>query len=251
MKFKKFIKKFFLVTTISLSYVISLTKIIESETLNITTYYPAPYGAYVTLLTTNNTYLARNAGNVGIGTGSPGFKLDVQGGSVRIAGRLGTNNLNPDAGYPGGWGGGIHTFDVYSDGGTIAAGAGGTINSMMNRNGDAFFSNSVGIRTWPSVPLDVNGNARIAGTLTVGDIWLNGRILNACVTVGFGNSGWSNPCPNGFLRMTTNYTNWRQGWGCANIYTPWGSPQQNANYCLAAAAWYPTAGFNVCCRIMY
>lgn len=41
---------------------------IGSETLTLTTYYPAPYGGYVSLLTTNQTILARDGGRVGIGT---------------------------------------------------------------------------------------------------------------------------------------------------------------------------------------
>lgn len=43
-----------------------------SETLQLTTYYPAPYGGYASVLTTGNTILARDNGNtsyVRIGTG--------------------------------------------------------------------------------------------------------------------------------------------------------------------------------------
>jgi hypothetical protein len=50
-----------------------------SETLTLTTYYPAPYGGYVSLLTTNQTLLARDGGNVGIQTQSPGSVLHVNG----------------------------------------------------------------------------------------------------------------------------------------------------------------------------
>lgn len=42
----------------------------QAETITITTYYPAPYGAYNELTTTGNTYLARDSGKVGIGTGT-------------------------------------------------------------------------------------------------------------------------------------------------------------------------------------
>lgn len=54
---------------------------IGSESLTLTTYYPAPYGGYVSLLTTSQTLLARDGGNVGIRTGSstPRSPLDVNG----------------------------------------------------------------------------------------------------------------------------------------------------------------------------
>jgi len=51
-----------------------------TETIEIATYYPAPYGSYAELTTTNNTYLATEGGNVGIGTTAPGAKLEVNGG---------------------------------------------------------------------------------------------------------------------------------------------------------------------------
>ncbi len=53
--------------------------LIDSETLTITTYYPAPYGGYVRLLTTDTTILARDGGAVGIGTSSPNAELNVKG----------------------------------------------------------------------------------------------------------------------------------------------------------------------------
>ena len=48
-----------------------------SESLVVTTYYPAPSGVYTELLVTGPAILARDNGNVGIGTPTPGFKLDV------------------------------------------------------------------------------------------------------------------------------------------------------------------------------
>ena len=75
---------------------------LSSETLTMTTTYPAPVGVYNQLVTTGNsgtvpadTTLARNAGNVilapatningrvGVGTSAPQAKLDV-GGTVRV-----------------------------------------------------------------------------------------------------------------------------------------------------------------------
>src|SRR3989338_6324032 len=57
-----------------------------SETLTLTTYYPAPYGGYVSLLTTQQTLLARDAGRVGIGTANPVDKLGIAGGGIDVAG---------------------------------------------------------------------------------------------------------------------------------------------------------------------
>ena len=56
-----------------------------SETLTLTTYYPAPYGGYVTMLTTSNTYLARDTNNSGVSIGAnttdpTNTKLNVRGG---------------------------------------------------------------------------------------------------------------------------------------------------------------------------
>ena len=77
---------------------------LSSETLTLTTTYPAPVGVYNQIVTTGNsgtlpadTTLARNAGNVilapagnangrvGVGTNAPQAKLDV-GGTIRVGG---------------------------------------------------------------------------------------------------------------------------------------------------------------------
>lgn len=53
-----------------------------AEDITLTTYYPAPYGAYEELTTTGNTYLATTSGTaVGVGTTTPtvNMTLDVSG----------------------------------------------------------------------------------------------------------------------------------------------------------------------------
>ena len=50
-----------------------------SESVTLSTYYPAPSGVYTNMITTNNTFLARDGGNVGIGNAAPTQKLDVTG----------------------------------------------------------------------------------------------------------------------------------------------------------------------------
>lgn len=54
--------------------------LLNSETLTLTTYYPAPYGGYAQLLTTQNTTLARDSGAVGIGV-APSAAFTANGGN--------------------------------------------------------------------------------------------------------------------------------------------------------------------------
>lgn len=68
---------------------------IGSESVTLATYYPAPSGVYTNMITTNNTYLARDGGNVGLGTTAPAYKLDVQNGAGVGAGvRFGQVNFS-------------------------------------------------------------------------------------------------------------------------------------------------------------
>ena len=53
-----------------------------AEDITLTTYYPSPRGVYQQLRTTDETLLATEGGNVGIGTTSPVNQLDVEGAAV-------------------------------------------------------------------------------------------------------------------------------------------------------------------------
>lgn len=68
------------VVMLSLAAIGFLVVSLGSETLTLTTYYPAPYGAYAAMLTTQQTLLARDGGSVGIGVRRPQAKLDVAAG---------------------------------------------------------------------------------------------------------------------------------------------------------------------------
>lgn len=61
---------------------------LESESVTLSTYYPAPSGVYTNMITTGNTYLARDGGNasmVGIGLINPTVKLDIaQNGAMKV-----------------------------------------------------------------------------------------------------------------------------------------------------------------------
>lgn len=114
-----------------------------SETLTLTTYYPAPYGGYASLLTTGQTVLARDGGNVGIGTASPTGKLDIVGGGIEL-----------DAGVT------IHSRGrMHIDGEEILY--------VLNNNG---------LRV--STAWGGNGQAVVEG-----DLYVNGFIRNQCVSV--------------------------------------------------------------------
>ena len=67
-----------------------------SENVTLTTYYPAPSGVYAKMITTNDSFLARDAGLVGIGTAVPLSKLSVNGGTA--LGAYSTANAAPATG---------------------------------------------------------------------------------------------------------------------------------------------------------
>lgn len=65
--------------TLAAALLLTAASELGSENVTMSTYYPAPSGVYTQMLTTQNTFLARDGGRVGIGTGSPTQKLDVAG----------------------------------------------------------------------------------------------------------------------------------------------------------------------------
>lgn len=71
---------------------------LDSESVTLSTYYPAPSGVYTNMITTGNTFLARDGGagtSVGIGTTAPGAKLDVAGlARMQRLTTTGANGLN-------------------------------------------------------------------------------------------------------------------------------------------------------------
>lgn len=68
-----------------------------SESVTLTTYYPAPSGIYTRMITTGDTYLARDGGVVGIGTASPSGKLHVLGNVFVESGKVGIGTTSPAA----------------------------------------------------------------------------------------------------------------------------------------------------------
>lgn len=147
-------------------YLIFIVRLVETETLQITTYYPAPYGAYASILTTRDTYLARDGGNVGIGTTNPEVKLDVIGaikwGTYR--GRL-----------------------IGDQGASIELGGRGT--PYIDFSNDMYSDYDMRIILTGDDELTITGGRlRVAG-----DLLVEGRILGLCTVVSYP-WGW---CPSG------------------------------------------------------
>lgn len=64
----------------------ALASELATETITLATYYPAPSGIYTQMITTGNTFLARDGGGVGIGTTAPGLDKLLVNGDAAVTG---------------------------------------------------------------------------------------------------------------------------------------------------------------------
>ncbi|MDD5305372.1 MAG: hypothetical protein PHS14_19920 [Elusimicrobia bacterium] len=81
-KFNLTFSRRFLITGAAAAMMLCGVPELDSESVTLSTYYPAPSGVYTNMITTGNTYLARDGGagtRVGIGTTAPNAKLHVAG----------------------------------------------------------------------------------------------------------------------------------------------------------------------------
>lgn len=147
-----------------------------SEVLTLTTYYPAPYGGYVNLLTTNKTLLARDGGAVGIGTGAAAlnasYKLTVSA-SGAMGGIGGNYGLTPDYAAWAAYGTGAGGAAIYND-------SAGFKKLMIVGNNSAGGTRQVGIWDDLTVAGTINPGTALTGlcewiTYTIG----GGQTCNA------------------------------------------------------------------------
>ena len=68
-------KKTILHTLVILTFIVIPTAF--AGRVDLTTYYPAPYGEYKNLKSTESSYFATSSGNVGIGGTAPAYKLQL------------------------------------------------------------------------------------------------------------------------------------------------------------------------------
>lgn len=188
---------------------------IGSETLQLTTYYPAPYGGYVSILTTNQTLLARDAGRVGIGTANPVDKLGIAGGGIDISG----GGITMDGGQTISSRGRLHIY-------------GQELLYLLNMSGVVVGSEWGG-----------NGNLTVEGNLTVNkDVTINGSIYGLCTRVNYSYGG-NQGCPGGYNIMGF----YGDGWARVGGFLPASSTTSGAGtYVVLGEDW---GGTMICCKI--
>jgi hypothetical protein len=165
---------------------------LDSESVQLSTYYPAPSGVYTQMITTGNTWLARDGSGVAVGGGAaaPGQTLDVRG----TMGVSGPTNF----------------ASAMTVGGLITANGGLTLNGPMTIGGDLAVggnSSTAGASTVGGAAV-VGGDASVGGSVLVGGgatiaadaviggtLYATGRVANASGNPAFIISTWADDCP--------------------------------------------------------
>lgn len=176
-----------------------------SESVSLTTYYPAPSGIYTQMITTNNTFLARDGGNVTIGgnSGAAANKLSVNAGGVS-----GTYGLTP--GYAN-WA----AYGVGSGGAAIYNDANVYRKLMVVGNNSAGGSREVGV--WDNMTVNgndtvtgnqsVGGNGQVSGNMGVGGAYADARLrVVGNVHVGGWNNGGVGATARGYIYVDNGST---------------------------------------------
>lgn len=90
--------------------------------------------------------------------------------NLQLAGHLSTNNMDPNGGYPalpteaggGAISGGVHTYDVYAEGGLYAGNINGQATIALMSNGSAYFGGNLYMTNSVGSGGNIQANGRIA-----------------------------------------------------------------------------------------
>ena len=168
----------FMTTLSAVAIMLCAVPELDSESVTLSTYYPAPSGVYTQMITTGNTYLARDGGFVGFGTAAPVYKIDVVG-DIHATGWLRTDGAQGwySQTYGGGWymsdGSWLRTYNaknVWTGGGLLGSDGGLTIGygGAAPPASGAIISGAVGVGMTPIRKLDVTGDIGTTGVLRAG-----------------------------------------------------------------------------------
>jgi hypothetical protein len=90
-----------------------------------------------------------------------------------ITGRLGVYGKDAATGYPNGWSGGIHTWDLYAEG-SVGSGQNGALNAYLTNNGDVWSDSTIGAGASPGT---YAAYMNAGGTVSAQKFCLNGTCI--------------------------------------------------------------------------
>jgi hypothetical protein len=235
---------------------------LASENVTLTTYYPAPSGVYGQMITTNNTYLARDGGQVSVGASSSGTgqELDVysrnaaaNNSAIRATypagGPLAGTEFAALANRSGAWSAlyanqGSANYAATINGGVAGAYAltpqyAGWNSYGTGAGGAAIYNDNAGFKTLMIVGNNSSGGAR---NVSVWDnLTVNGILYPGCYQKAFSNGGavYCNN-PGSERAVAFDYT--------GDLFQlEVMSPAASSNY--SVNEWFYTSGSMLCCRI--
>ena len=195
-----------------------------SETLTITSYYPAPYGGYARILTTGDTLLARDTGKVGIGIAAIPSVHDQTNTKLYVNGDIAnTGSLA--------WGG-YQSMLTSDQGGSIEMGGNNGTPHIDFKKGTEDYSNRIIMGANSTAPTRLN---------VTGDFEVIGTYKNACEYRNFSQAGVTY-C-GGSAAASMNYS-------IVGVYDASGNDNRLnvISWYSSGIVYYPQSGKMLCCK---
>jgi hypothetical protein len=134
-------------------------------------------------ITFNGTSGLKIAGNSG---------KNSTGGQLFVTGNVGASGKDPNSGYPSGWAGGVHSFDIYAEGTMGAGPAGGPVAAYINNagtvGGNSFCLTGTCITSWSQTGsgASLSGTTNYLPKFTSGSTIGNSLVYDTGTSVGVG-----------------------------------------------------------------